>query len=110
MESRDVQRAPRQAEAQLVARELWTDRRQEWHLDRLRWAEILDEGRYGDHGRFQVTRFVAGESLEKLDGPRPVEEVWKFLEDGARVLRAIHALGLIHYDVTPGNWISFAIN
>jgi signal transduction histidine kinase/ActR/RegA family two-component response regulator len=70
-----------------------------------RWAEILDEGRYGDHGRFQVTRFIPGESLEELDGPRPVEEIWKFLEDGARVLRAIHALGLIHYDVTPGNWI-----
>ena len=69
------------------------------------WAEILDEGRFGDHGRFQVTRYVRGESLDHLELPRPEEEVWRFLEDGARVLGALHGLGLIHYDVTPGNWL-----
>ena len=31
--------------------------------------------------------------------------VWRFLEDGARVLQALHGHGLIHYDVTPGNFI-----
>ena len=70
-----------------------------------RWAEVLDEGRYGDHGRFQVTRYVPGTCLDALEGPQPVEDVWRFLEDGARVLRALHVLGLVHYDVTPGNWL-----
>src|SRR5262245_55072240 len=69
------------------------------------WAEILDEGRLPDHGRFQVMRYVEGESLDRLEGPQPLEEVWRFLEDGARVLRAFHGAGLVHYDVTPGNFI-----
>src|SRR5262245_34936464 len=69
------------------------------------WAEVLDEGRLPDHGRFQVTRFVPGTSLDAVRGPASPDEVWTFLEDGARVLAALHGLGLIHYDVTPGNWI-----
>ncbi|MDF1702822.1 MAG: hypothetical protein P1V36_16860, partial [Planctomycetota bacterium] len=35
--------------------------------------------------------------------PQPIEQVWKLLEDGARVLGAMHRQGLLHYDVTPGN-------
>jgi signal transduction histidine kinase/DNA-binding response OmpR family regulator/tetratricopeptide (TPR) repeat protein len=70
-----------------------------------RWAEVLDEGRLGDHGRFQVVRYVSGESVDRLSGPQPVDDVWTLLEDGARVLGAFHAAGLIHYDVTPGNFL-----
>jgi signal transduction histidine kinase/tetratricopeptide (TPR) repeat protein len=70
-----------------------------------RWAEILDEGRLNAHGRFQVLRYVAGSGLDRVDVPRPAEEVFRFLEDGARVLRGLHRLGVIHYDVTPGNFI-----
>lgn len=69
------------------------------------WAEILDEGRLDEHGRFQVSRYVPGHSLDRIELPRPVEEVMQLLEDGARVLRALHWRGLIHYDVTPGNWL-----
>lgn len=69
------------------------------------WAEILDEGRLDEHGRFQVSRYVPGHSLDHVELPRPVDEVLRFLEDGARALRALHRRGLIHYDVTPGNWL-----
>lgn len=67
------------------------------------WAEILDEGRLPEHGRFQVVRYVPGASLESRPIGLPADEVWRLLEDGARVLRALHLRGLIHYDVTPGN-------
>jgi len=67
------------------------------------WAEILDEGRLPEHGRYQVMRFVPGASLEGRATGLPPDEVWRLLEDGARVLRAFHLRGLIHYDVTPGN-------
>ncbi len=67
------------------------------------WADVLDAGACGAHDYFQVTRYVQGRSLDKLAGPQPVELVWQVLEDGARVLRALHQQGLIHYDVTPGN-------
>ena len=70
-----------------------------------RWAEVLDEGRLDAHGRFQVTRYIPGHSLDKVELPLPGGEVVRFLEDGARVLSALHGRGLIHYDVTPGNWI-----
>src|SRR5687768_3027038 len=70
-----------------------------------RWAEIVDEGRLDEHGRFQVSRYVSGHSLDRIEVPRSCDEVMRFLEDGARVLRAMHRRGLIHYDVTPGNWI-----
>jgi|GEM_PF-6423505 len=69
------------------------------------WAEILDGGRFGQYDWFQATRYVEGPSLEQLEGAQPIEAVWRFLEDGARVLRALHRRGLIHYDVTPGNWL-----
>ena len=52
------------------------------------WAEILDEGRFGDHSRFQVMRYVRGESLDHVEMPRPEEEIWRFLTDAARVLGA----------------------
>jgi signal transduction histidine kinase/ActR/RegA family two-component response regulator/tetratricopeptide (TPR) repeat protein len=68
-----------------------------------RWAEILDEGRLDAHGQFQVVRYVDGKSLDHVPLPLPTDEVLAFLEDGARVLGALHARGLIHYDVTPGN-------
>src|SRR5262245_4099538 len=69
------------------------------------WAEILDEGRLGELGRFQVSRYVAGESLDRLALPLPEEQVWRLIEDGARVLSALHGLGVVHYDVTPGNLV-----
>ena len=69
------------------------------------WATVLDVGAWSDTGWFEVTRFVHGTSLADLEGPQSEELVAAFLEQGARVLGALHRRGLIHYDVTPGNWM-----
>lgn len=69
------------------------------------WAEVLDVGYVGEYAWFQTLRYIPGTSLDKVEGPIDVAAVWQFLEDGARVLRALHRCGLIHYDVTPGNFI-----
>ena len=69
------------------------------------WAPILDGGPWGDNGWFQVSRFIRGSNLESLTGPQPESWVWAFLECGARVLGALHRHNVIHYDITPGNWM-----
>ncbi len=69
------------------------------------WATVLDVGSWGESGWFEVTRFVEGTSLADLTGPQPEALVAAFLEQGARVLGALHRRGLIHYDVAPGNWL-----
>ena len=69
------------------------------------WAPILDGGRWGDDGWFQVSRFIRGSNLEALEGPQPESWIWKFIECGARVLGALHRHNIIHYDITPGNWM-----
>jgi signal transduction histidine kinase/tetratricopeptide (TPR) repeat protein len=69
------------------------------------WAEVLDAGRCGEYDWFQASRYITGQSLDRLKGPQDPSLVWRFLEDGARVLRSLHERGLLHYDVTPGNWI-----
>lgn len=67
------------------------------------WAAVYDAGPLRPDARFQVTRFIPGTSLDQLHGGQPTRQVWRLLEDMARVLRGIHGQGLIHYDVTPGN-------
>ncbi len=69
------------------------------------WADVTDGGTLGENASFQVTRYVPGKSLDAIEGQQSAEFVWQFLEDGARVLGALHRQGLIHYDVTPGNWL-----
>ncbi len=73
------------------------------HFRHPNWAAVLDGGRTAPEGWFQAVELVRGASLDGLEGPQPVEHVWKLLEDGARVLGAMHRQGLLHYDVTPGN-------
>ncbi len=86
------------------------------------WAEVYDAGvtttpatKTGDgkaKGQpdqkqrwFQAMRLVEGRSLEALQGPQPLPLVYEFLEAGARVLQSMHEQGVIHYDVTPSNFI-----
>ncbi len=69
------------------------------------WAEILDTGLATEGQWFEALRFVKGQSLAQLKGPQDPELVWRFLQDGARVLQALHRQDLIHYDVTPGNFL-----
>lgn len=72
------------------------------------WASVLDGGALSSPGEkdaaeFLVLRYVEGTPLDQNEGPQPIEDVWQFLEDGARILRALHERGVIHYDVTMAN-------
>ncbi len=73
------------------------------HFRHPNWASVLDAGPCGEEGWFQAVEFVPGTSLDHVEGPQPIEHIWALLEDGARVLGALHRLGVLHYDVTPGN-------
>ncbi|MDA1194323.1 MAG: ATP-binding protein [Planctomycetota bacterium] len=75
------------------------------HFRHPHWAAVLDAGPVGADGWFQAVELVRGRSLDHLEGPQPLTSVWKLLEDAARVLGAMHRQGLIHYDVTPGNFL-----
>ncbi len=69
------------------------------------WADISDQGLTSSRYEFQVARLVDGRGLDTFRGPQPIEFVMRFLEDAAEVLDAIHRLGIIHYDVTPANFV-----
>ena len=70
-------------------------------------ARILGSGVEGDQAWF-ATEFVNGPDLKSLisdKGPLD-EERWHFLADGLlNGLEAIHAAGVIHRDIKPGNII-----
>ena len=69
------------------------------------WADIFDAGVTQAGFEFQVARLVEGRSLDTFRGPQPIEFVMRFLEDAADVLDAVHRHGIIHYDVTPANFV-----
>jgi outer membrane protein assembly factor BamB len=53
-----------------------------------------------------ATAFVPAPSLQDVvskNGPLPEEAVWKLAAGLAEALRAIHASGLVHRDLKPGN-------
>ena len=55
-----------------------------------------------------ATAFVPAPSLQDTvgkNGPLPEEAVWKLAAGLAEALRAIHASGLVHRDLKPGNVI-----
>lgn len=68
-------------------------------------APVIDAGE-DDDPPWLVTSLVAGPSLAdviKSQGPLPAETVWRLVAGLAEALAAVHACGIVHRDVTPGN-------
>jgi hypothetical protein len=68
-------------------------------------APVIDAGE-DDDPPWLVTSLVAGPSLAdviKSQGPLPSEPVWRLVAGLAEALAAVHACGIVHRDVTPGN-------
>ncbi len=68
-------------------------------------APVIDAGE-DDDPPWLVTSLVAGPSLAnviKSQGPMPAEPVWRLVAGLAEALAAVHACGIVHRDVTPGN-------
>jgi hypothetical protein len=70
-------------------------------------AQVV-EARPEDDPPWMVTEYIPGPSLRDLvltRGPLPVERVWALASQLSEGLGAIHACGLVHRDLKPGNVI-----
>ena len=68
-------------------------------------AEVIDADVLGEHP-YIVTRFVAGQTLDDIVRTRgPLSGIWlqRLALGMAEALGAIHAAGVVHGDVQPGN-------
>ncbi|WP_230984246.1 serine/threonine-protein kinase [Microbispora oryzae] len=68
-------------------------------------AEVVDADVTGRRP-YIVTRYVPGRSLDEIvkqDGPLPLDAQLKVARGVAEALAAVHATGVIHRDLKPGN-------
>ena len=68
-------------------------------------AEVLDADVTGEFP-YIVTRYVAGPTLEEMvrsHGPLPAPGLRRLAHGMAEALAAIHAAGVVHRDLKPGN-------
>ncbi|HEX9082497.1 MAG TPA: serine/threonine-protein kinase [Holophagaceae bacterium] len=68
---------------------------------------VFDVGEEPGLGPYLVMEHVEGESLADLlrRGPLPVDAALDLLLQAASALEAVHALGILHRDIKPGNFM-----
>jgi serine/threonine protein kinase len=64
------------------------------------WHSIQDEGKL-----YLVMEYVEGKSLQDIirEGPTEIEKALKYLEQILKALKEMHAKGIVHQDIKPGN-------
>jgi serine/threonine-protein kinase len=74
------------------------------HLDHSNIVKVFDHGNYGDT-HFIAMEFLDGEGLDRLIESRklPMPVVVEIMIRVAEALQHIHAQGIIHRDIKPGN-------
>jgi urea transport system substrate-binding protein len=72
-------------------------------------VSLYDTGRY-DGGVYVVMEMVQGRSVQSLmdDGPLPWRDATRILIAACEGLMAVHAHGIIHRDIKPGNLLCTA--
>jgi tRNA A-37 threonylcarbamoyl transferase component Bud32/CheY-like chemotaxis protein len=73
------------------------------HLDHPNIARIHDIGVADDHLFLAMEFFPGGDLRQRMGQPLPWREALGFLRQMAGALGALHAVGVLHRDVKPGN-------
>jgi tRNA A-37 threonylcarbamoyl transferase component Bud32/CheY-like chemotaxis protein len=73
------------------------------HLDHPNIARIHDIGVADDHLFLAMEYFPGGDLRQRMGRPLPWREALTFLRQMAAALGALHAVGVLHRDVKPGN-------
>jgi serine/threonine protein kinase len=71
-------------------------------------ARVLDVGGHGRTPLYLATEYVEGPTLTEAvhtDGPLSGDRLWSFARDVAAATVTMHAAGVTHRDLTPGNVI-----
>jgi len=73
------------------------------HLDHPNIARIYDIGVADDHLFLAMEYFPGGDLRQRMGRPLPWREALGFLRQMAAALGALHAVGVLHRDIKPGN-------